>query len=184
MLSFKPPIIWLFGKVCAGKTTIAKEFVRQLSEEAGYQPLLVDGDEFRRFVHPSLGFTKADREKNIRRAATYAKSLTDQHGKLPVCAFVTPMKSTRDIVKEVAGDTPVYFVHVICDDKKLLLDRRASRNKGRGYSEADKHFRLDTEELSPYYQVDSSRDVYIGDAVRELRKYFASLGPSYLLAPN
>lgn len=182
MIPINPPIMWVFGKICSGKTTIARELALQLQVAGGYKTRLIDGDEFRAAIHPSLGFTKKDREINITRAIEFAVQLSKQ-GTLPVCAFVTPYKSMRDIIKEKAEAIPIYFIHVLCSNYDLLLGRRQVR--GDGWEEkgkqADRVFKIDINEISSYLQIDTSGNRWETEAkkVFDFRKLLEVSPPSF-----
>ena len=59
-------VVWFTGIPSAGKTTLSKRVHAEL-RAAGYNVELLDGDLLRRQLSKDLGFTKADRDENIRR---------------------------------------------------------------------------------------------------------------------
>lgn len=99
--------IWLFGLSGAGKSTIANILIKKLSEK-NIPCVLLDGDELRDTVNKDLGYSDADRQENIRRAAEFAKLLCHQNIKC-ICAFITPFKSLRTLVKSILKEDVILF---------------------------------------------------------------------------
>jgi adenylylsulfate kinase len=90
--------IWFTGLSGAGKTTIGKAVEWELLN-LGYKVTLLDGDVMRQTLCKDLGFSKADREENIRRIGSLAKSLTLQGEIVLVCA-IAPYRSHREALKQ------------------------------------------------------------------------------------
>ena len=105
------PVFWLFGLPSSGKTTLAKA-LRDHLQAAGKPVILLDGDELRSGLCADLGFSDADRSENLRRAAQLTKLTADQ-GNTVVCAFVTPKKHHRDLVRQILGER-VRLIHIDC----------------------------------------------------------------------
>ncbi len=105
--------VWLTGLPCAGKTTIASALVRRL-RVAGRPAELLDGDEMRAALGGELGFSREDRDTNVRRVAWVA-NLLSRNGVWAVCSLVSPYRATREEVRalhegrfvEVWVSTPV-----------------------------------------------------------------------------
>ena len=87
--------IWLFGLSGAGKTTLAKELIK---EYAGRQvkTILLDGDVIRKGICKDLGFGKHDRFENVRRIAKICNLMLGA-GVIPIVAAITPMSATEDL---------------------------------------------------------------------------------------
>lgn len=86
--------IWLTGKSGAGKSTLACALdvalrARQLHVE------VLDGDEVREHLSKGLGFSREDRDTNIRRIAYVAK-LVSRSGGVVITAAISPYRSTRE----------------------------------------------------------------------------------------
>ncbi len=85
--------IWFTGIPCSGKTTIAKEFNKRFPSS-----VVVDGDEVRKSINADLGFSKEDREENLRRITEIAKlALSSVDTVLVSC--VSPYQSVRDAAR-------------------------------------------------------------------------------------
>ncbi|MFN9321432.1 MAG: adenylyl-sulfate kinase [Chitinophagales bacterium] len=102
LLNQQGKVFWLFGQSGSGKTTIAIELEKQLHAQGKYTVVL-DGDNLRSGLNAGLGFTTEDRMENIRRAAELAKILV-QNGAIVICCFVCPLKSMRDLARDIIGD--------------------------------------------------------------------------------
>ena len=96
--------LWFTGLSGSGKTTTAEHLIPIL-EAHGRTVTLLDGDVVRTHLSRGLGFTREDRDENVRRVGFVASEIV-RHGGLVVCALVSPYRSTRDEVRamvEVAG---------------------------------------------------------------------------------
>ncbi|HEY2229663.1 MAG TPA: sulfate adenylyltransferase subunit CysN [Xanthobacteraceae bacterium] len=110
----KPAILWFTGLSGAGKSTIAN-IVEQRLHAAGHHTMLLDGDNVRHGLCRDLGFTEADRVENIRRAGEVARLMAES-GLIVLCAFISPYRAEREMVRnlvpageffEVFVDTPI-----------------------------------------------------------------------------
>lgn len=109
LLCQKGRVYWLYGQSGSGKTTIAIELEKQLHAQGKYTVIL-DGDNLRSGLNQGLGFSTEDRLENIRRASEVAKILV-QNGAIVICCFVCPLKSMRDLAREIIGEdfTEIYI---------------------------------------------------------------------------
>src|SRR5690349_3264206 len=89
--------IWFTGLSGAGKSTIADIVVADLRER-GRKVELLDGDEIREHLSKGLGFSKADRDENIRRIGWVASVLA-RNDVVSVTAAISPYRSVRDEVR-------------------------------------------------------------------------------------
>jgi sulfate adenylyltransferase len=107
-------VVMFTGLSGAGKSTIAGRLV-QLLLEAGRTVTLLDGDDVRTHLSAGLGFSKADRDTNVRRIGWVAAQIA-KHGGLAVCAPIAPYAETRAdarrLVEEQAGPGSFVLVHV------------------------------------------------------------------------
>src|SRR5690242_4743300 len=97
-----PPVaqgitVWLTGLPSAGKSTIARGVAERLRADG--QPVeVLDGDEIRRNLTRDLGFSKADREENVRRIG-FVASLLSIHGVVTLVPVIAPYAASRDAVR-------------------------------------------------------------------------------------
>jgi adenylyl-sulfate kinase len=89
--------LWFTGLSGAGKSTIANIVVEQLRAR-GRKVELLDGDEVREHLSKGLGFSKADRDVNIRRIGWVAAVLA-RNGVVSVTAAISPYRELRDEVR-------------------------------------------------------------------------------------
>jgi sulfate adenylyltransferase len=102
--------VWLTGLSGAGKSTIAGILAGRL-ERRGRPVTLLDGDVVRTHLSKGLGFSKADRDTNIRRIGFVASEVV-RHGGAVICAVVSPYESTREEVRRAIGRESFVLVHV------------------------------------------------------------------------
>lgn len=87
--------LFFTGLSAAGKSSIAKALIQRLHELAPNRPVsLLDGDLVRQLLSSRLGFSKEDRELNIRRIAYVASEITRHRG-IAICALIAPYAATR-----------------------------------------------------------------------------------------
>ncbi len=90
--------MWFTGLSGAGKSTVANIVVEELRTR-GRKVELLDGDEVREHLSKGLGFSKADRDENIRRIGWVAAVLA-RNGVVSVTAAISPYRAVRDEVRE------------------------------------------------------------------------------------
>jgi adenylylsulfate kinase len=105
-------VIWLTGLSGAGKTTIANECHRKLTQ-LNYNSKILDGDILRNGINKGLGFTIEDRKENIRRAAEVAKLFADSNF-ITICSFISPTKEIRELAKQIINQQDYHEIFVKC----------------------------------------------------------------------
>ena len=86
--------VWFTGLPGAGKSTLAKMLTDRLKKQ-GRPVQILDGDEVRKRLTKGLGFSREDREENIRRIAYVAKLITEVGG-VAVVAAISPYRNSRE----------------------------------------------------------------------------------------
>jgi adenylyl-sulfate kinase len=94
--------LWFTGLSGAGKTTISKIVEEQLRER-GSRVEVLDGDVVRENLSKGLGFSKEDRDTNIRRIA-FVADLLSRNGVPVITAAISPYRELRDEARELMGD--------------------------------------------------------------------------------
>ncbi|MES2278525.1 MAG: adenylyl-sulfate kinase [Bacteroidota bacterium] len=109
-------IIQFCGLSGSGKTTLANR-LQLLLHAQGLKCEVIDGDVYRKKLCPDLGFTKADRNENIRRLAFVAGALA-KHGVIPIICAINPYEEIR---KEItASYEQVKTIYIDCPMDMLL----------------------------------------------------------------
>lgn len=126
--------IVLTGLPAAGKSTIANALLAKLLERDNRLVTVLDGDAVRRHLTPGLGFSREDRDRNVRRVGRIASVIVENKG-IAICALIAPYDRTRKeiraLIEEARGG--FFLVHVatplaICeqrDPKGLYARARA-----------------------------------------------------------
>lgn len=93
--------VWLTGLPSSGKSTLANLLAERL-KRLGYPVEVLDGDEVRQRLTRGLGFSKEDRDENIRRISYVAKLLT-KSGVVAITAAISPYRAVRDEARKEIG---------------------------------------------------------------------------------
>lgn len=126
--------IWFTGLSGAGKTTIVNFIERELRER-GYKLEVLDGDVVRTNLTKGLGFSKEDRDENIRRIGFVSHLLT-RNGVIVLVSAISPYRDIRDEVRHRIGNFIEVYVNApieICEErdvKGLYKKARAGEIKG------------------------------------------------------
>ena len=115
--------VWFTGLSAAGKSTTA-EILTALLQEHGRQVTVLDGDIVRTHLSRGLGFSKEDRDANIRRIGFVAGEIVRHHGAV-VCAAISPYRSTRNDVRNMIGTDN--FIEVFVDTPLAECERRDTK---------------------------------------------------------
>jgi adenylyl-sulfate kinase len=94
--------LWFTGLSGAGKTTVS-HLVEQQLRERGSQVEVLDGDVVRENLSKGLGFSKEDRDTNIRRIA-FVADLLSRNGVPVITAAISPYRELRDESRELMGE--------------------------------------------------------------------------------
>jgi adenylylsulfate kinase len=110
-------ICWLTGLPSSGKTTLGTAVV-ELLQASGRKAELLDGDVVRREFWPELGFTKEDREENVRRLGMLAGTISRQG--IAVVSAVSPYRASRDLIRQESED----FLEIYVNAPLSVCERR------------------------------------------------------------
>lgn len=100
--------IWFTGLSGAGKTTVA-ERVEQILRNQGLKVESLDGDVVRLNLSKGLGFSKEDRDTNIKRIGFVCKLLT-RNGVIAIASAISPYREVRDYNRREIGNFVEVFV--------------------------------------------------------------------------
>lgn len=124
-------VVFFTGLSGSGKSTVARGLADALRESGDRTITLLDGDVVRRELSAGLGFSKADRDLNVRRIGWVAAEVARHRG-LAICCPIAPYARARAVARQMAHDAGAGFllVHVatpleVCEqrDRKGLYAR-------------------------------------------------------------
>jgi len=115
--------LWFTGLSGAGKSTIG-EILTVMLLERGLQVTVMDGDVVRTHLSKGLGFSREDRDINIRRIGFVAGEIV-RHGGRVICAAVSPYRSTRNDVRNMVGRDN--FIEVFVDTPLEVCEQRDAK---------------------------------------------------------
>jgi len=100
--------IWFTGLSGAGKSTLA-EIIEQRLREHGHNVEVLDGDQVRTHLSKGLGFSKEDRDTNIKRIAFVCNLLT-RNGVASISAAIAPYREAREWARQEIGNFVEVYV--------------------------------------------------------------------------
>jgi adenylyl-sulfate kinase len=121
-MSKKGFTLWLTGLSGAGKTTLAALLATELGAR-GVNVEVLDGDEVRTNLSKGLGFSKEDRDTNIRRIG-YVCRLLSRNGVAAISAAISPYRDVRDEVRRSIQNDGAEFVEVFVKCPLFVLAER------------------------------------------------------------
>ncbi|GBF34806.1 adenylylsulfate kinase [Desulfocucumis palustris] len=114
--------IWLTGLPSSGKSTISFLLERELIKR-GYITYVLDGDNIRHGLNKNLGFSKEDREENVRRVGEVAKLFADA-GLIVVASLISPYQMQRNFVRNLHESVGLSFIEVFVDAPPNICECR------------------------------------------------------------
>jgi adenylylsulfate kinase len=114
--------LWFTGLPSAGKSTIAHALARTLTD-AGHRVQVLDGDEVRPHLSAGLGFSRADRDLNVKRIGWVARLLAS-HGVVVLVPVIAPYAEARAAVREDHGTAEVPFAEVYVATSRAVAEDR------------------------------------------------------------
>jgi len=109
--------LWFTGLSGAGKSTLSNAVAEELRRR-GRSVERLDGDEVRERLSRGLGFTKQDRDENVRRIGFVARLLS-RNGTVAIAAAISPYREVRDEVRRT-HDAPFVEIFVECPLEVLI----------------------------------------------------------------
>jgi adenylylsulfate kinase len=101
--------LWFTGLPCSGKSTLARLVAQEL-ERQGRGVEILDGDVIRTHLTKGLGFSKEDRDENIRRIGFVCRLLSN-HGVAAIAAAISPYRAVRDEVRSTIENFVEVYVN-------------------------------------------------------------------------
>jgi adenylyl-sulfate kinase len=154
-------VLWFTGLSGAGKSTLSMPCAEKLRAARGRVEVL-DGDEVRTHLSKGLGFSKEDRDTNIRRIGFVAELLA-RNGVVAITAAISPYREIRDEVREKvirhgAGFCEVYVhcpIDVLAERDVKGLYKKALAGEIKNFTGVSDPYEPP---LSPEVTVDSSKE--------------------------
>jgi adenylyl-sulfate kinase len=106
--------VWFTGLSGSGKSTVAEMLFHEFQARAMRTEIL-DGDVVRQNLSKGLGFSKEDRDTNIRRIG-YVADLLTRNGVATICCPISPYKAIRDEVRAQIGEFVEIYVHATIEE--------------------------------------------------------------------
>ncbi|MHB8380823.1 MAG: adenylyl-sulfate kinase [Candidatus Binataceae bacterium] len=162
--------LWFTGLSGAGKSTLANLAADELRRR-GHRVEILDGDEVRTNLSKGLGFSKEDRDINIRRIG-YVCNLLARNGVIAISAAISPYRDVRDEVRKT--HTRFFEVFMKCPLDTLVerdvkgLYKKALAGEIKSFTGVSDPYE---EPLHPELLIDSSTE----QAEHSLRKLLATL---------
>lgn len=139
--------VWFTGLSGAGKTTISKAVEQELRER-GHLVEVLDGDIVRQNLTKGLGFSKEDRDENIRRIGFVAHLLT-RNGVIVLVSAISPYREIRQEVKAKIGDFIQVFVNApleVCEQRDVKgLYKKARAGEIKHFTGIDDPYEIPTD---------------------------------------
>lgn len=120
MMQQRGVTVWFTGLSGAGKTTIRMAVEKALRDRQ-LKVEVLDGDIVRQHLTRGLGFSKEDRDENIRRIG-FVAHLLSRNGVIVLVSAISPYRNTRDEVREQIGDFVEVYVNAplaICEQRDV-----------------------------------------------------------------
>ncbi|MBD2561395.1 MULTISPECIES: adenylyl-sulfate kinase [Nostoc] len=113
-------ILWLTGLSGAGKTTIALSVAQELRSR-NYQVELLDGDVVRTHLSQGLGFSRQDRDINVRRIG-FVANLLSRNGIVAIVAAISPYREIREELRKTTTNFIEVYVQAplaVCESRDV-----------------------------------------------------------------
>ena len=131
--------VWFTGLSGSGKTTISRK-VAQILRAQDYPLEILDGDIVRTNLTKGLGFSKEDRDENIRRIGFVSHLLT-RNGVIVLVSAISPYRIVREEVRNRVGDFVEVYVNAplnVCEERDVKgLYQRARAGEIKGFTGID-----------------------------------------------
>ena len=162
--------IWFTGLSCSGKSTLSKVLETELRKRGRTKIEVLDGDVVRTNLSQGLGFSKEDRDTNIKRIGFVCKLLT-RNGVVAIAAAISPYRGVREFNRKEIGD----FIEVYCKcplevcvrrDVKGLY-KKALAGKIKNYTGVDDPYE---EPLNPEVTLETDKETHEESVAKIIRK--------------
>lgn len=153
-----PAVFWMSGLSGSGKSTVAVQFERRMTEE-GCAAFMIDGDTVRTGLCEGLGFSTEDRHENLRRIAHLAKTMAAAGLTVVVCT-ISPDKQSRDTARKIISETADFYEVYV----KASVDVCAARDPKGLYKRAFAGEIANFTGVSAPYEIPENADIVLATA--------------------
>jgi sulfate adenylyltransferase len=168
-------VVFFTGLSGSGKSTIARGLADELNETGERSVTLIDGDVARRFLTAGLGFSKEDRDENVRRIGFVAAEAA-RHGGLALCCPIAPYAGARATARSLARLAGAGFLLVyvatpleVCEDRdRKGLYAKARDGRITGMTGVDDPYEVPTDADLVIDTTDKTVDEAVGVVVEHL----------------
>ena len=161
-MSDKGFTLWFTGLSGSGKSTLAQYLTPKL-RELGKKVEVLDGDEVRENLSKGLGFSKEDRDTNIRRIG-YVANMLSRNGCVSITAAISPYASVRDEVREACQAS---FVEVYVECPLEVVEERDTKGL---YKKARQGIIKNFTGISDPYEAPSSPEVCVNTSEESIEE--------------
>ena len=154
--------LWFTGLSGSGKSTLAQYLTPKL-KELGKKVEVLDGDEVRENLSKGLGFSKEDRDTNIRRIG-YVANMLSRNGVVSITAAISPYTSVRDEVRAGCGAS---FVEVYVECPLEVVEERDTKGL---YKKARQGIIKNFTGISDPYEAPTSPEVCVNTAEESIEE--------------
>jgi len=156
--------VWFTGLSGAGKSTLAHALGVHL-RDLSLRHEVLDGDEIRTQLCRDLGFSKEDRDENIRRIS-YVASVLNRHDVITIVAAISPYRTARLKAREMCER----FVEVFVDCQlQTLIQRDAKGLYQRALAGEIQNF----SGVSDIYEAPEAPEIYVNSHSQSKEESFA-----------
>ena len=161
--------LWFTGLPCSGKSTLARLIAVEL-ERRGHGTEILDGDVVRTHLTKGLGFSKADRDENIRRIGFVCKLLS-KHGAVAIAAAISPYRNVREEIRSTINNFVEVYVKApleICVTRDVKgMYRKALAGEIKNFTGVDDPYEPP---LAPEAVVETAKETPEDSTARILRR--------------
>lgn len=166
--------VWFTGLSGAGKTTISQGVEKEL-RSLGYQLEVLDGDIVRQNLTKGLGFSKEDRDENIRRIGFVSHLLT-RNGVIVLVSAIAPYREIREEVRNRIGDFVQVYVNApleVCEERDVKgLYKKARAGEIKNFTGIDDPYEAP---LTPDIEC-STKDETEAESIAKVLQYLKDKG--------
>ena len=151
---YRPQLLWFTGLSGSGKSTLASAVEKKLFD-ADFRTYILDGDNVRKGLNKDLDFSIESRKENIRRISEVANLFVDA-GLIVLTAFISPLKSDRQMAKNLVGEEN--FIEIFADCPLEVCEQRDVKGL---YAKARKGLIKDFTGISSPFEAPEDPDVHV-----------------------